>query len=262
MKNAKLILVPIVAAMAVMTAGCDQSRRESASLEDLISHHMEARGGAERVATIETITLHGKYVHAQDEMPFSEYYRPPYYLAEAKMFGQRFLQAYDGNETWWTIPPLDVRNAAKIPDDDFRSEMLPYNALHFGGLTTFDENGEQAKLVGREDLDGRSMYTVHVVSSNGLEVWHHIDPESFLEARRVFAMSGKRSTLEGGGMESILTHVSMIFSDYRDIDGVMVPHRTEYWGDSNLMGTFEVDEAEFNRIIDLTMFRRPDKETD
>ena len=77
MKNAKLILVPIVAAMAVMTAACDQSRREQAALKDLISHHMEARGGAERIATIETITLHGKYVHAQDAAPLTEYYRPP-----------------------------------------------------------------------------------------------------------------------------------------------------------------------------------------
>jgi len=59
-----------------------------------------------------------------------------------------------------------------------------------------------------------------------------------------------------------MTHVSMVFFDYRDIDGVMVPHRTEYWGDNNLMGTFVVDQAEFNRFIDLTMFHRPVDETD
>ncbi len=174
MRILKLVPAAIASALVLTLTGCEGTRTEPVNLEELIARHMKARGGIDRIGAIDTVTLEGKYFDSEDATPFTEYYRPPYYLAEARLFGRRLLQAYDGKITWWKMPPLGIREAVTIPEEDFRSVMLPYNARHFGGLATTNEPGVQTTFAGREELDGKSMFKVLVKARDDLEVWHFL----------------------------------------------------------------------------------------
>ena len=59
-----------------------------------------------------------------------------------------------------------------------------------------------------------------------------------------------------------LQRVVIVFSEYRDIDGLTVAHQAEYWGDGNLMGTFVVDEAVFNNQVHSAIFQMPESDSE
>ncbi len=248
--------------LAAGIAGCtaDQSPRgEPQSLEDLVQRNLAARGGGSRLAELHTIVLRGAYYdsgESGDGTPFAEYYRFPWYLAEAELFGRRILQGYDGNLAWWLAPPFGIRTAEAIPTEDTRSFAIPYNADFVGRFAAPGRAGFTITFSGRQTVAGRSIYRVDVQQEDGLRVCHLFDAVTFLETERILIRTAKGSS--GAGESQATDTASLRFFDYRKHDGLNVARRVEYRNNGTLMGTFHIDDVALNVPLEPDFFRMPD----
>ena len=110
---------------------------EDMSLEEVISTHIETRGGLEAIQGMESAKLVGNMNMGGMEAPFTmEFKRPNKIRTEFTMQGMTGVMAYDG-ETGWAIMPFMgkndpekmVRRSAQASERSGRSDRR-----HFGEL--------------------------------------------------------------------------------------------------------------------------------
>jgi hypothetical protein len=156
--------------------------------------------------------------------------RPRRSRMELSVEGMTGVQAFDGTRAWG-IPP-GGRKAEALPEEMARD--LATRADIEGPLVDHEAKGHKLELAGREALDGREAYKIKVVLKTG-EVEHvWLDAQSFLELR-----SEARRVVRGSALE-----LETRFSDYREVGGVLWPHRIE----SGPKGRSERQVITFSRI--------------
>lgn len=186
--------------------------------EELVRKTIAAQGGRERWDAVQSMEWSGQYSTFSAPKPFSlirkrpDRYRFEYYYGDWPI-----VLGYDGS-TAWTIDksiftPVDWAVEAPLPV----ARAIAGDAEFGGSLLDFGAKGHAVELVGREDLEGEDVYHLQVKLSNGsVESWY-LDAEGFLPLARVSA------TFELGKVYEQWTW----FSDYRDVDGLLLPHSLE-----------------------------------
>ena len=103
----------------------------------------------------------------------------------------------------------------------FSKEEASYARDEFvidGPLIDYAAKGVAVKLAGLDDVDGRKAYLLEVTLPSGASRRMWIDAQTFLDVR---VDRPSTSPLTKGAP------VSIYYSDYRSIDGVMIPHAIE-----------------------------------
>jgi hypothetical protein len=150
------------------------------------------------------------------ELPFvMELERPRKSRVEIVFQGQTAVQVYDGENGWKLRPFLGRREVEPYNDEERR--IASQQADLDGLLIDHASKGSQVELVATEPVDGRDAYKLQVKLSSGeiRNVW--IDQETSLEVR----VDGTRR-LDGKPVP-----VYTYFSDYRAVDGLLIPHVLE-----------------------------------
>jgi hypothetical protein len=204
------------------------------TLDRVIERHIEAIGGREAIARLTSRVTHGRKVtdlptrnppvHESDE--FWIYAKTPgkYRVAQASNGGTR-LEGYDGQVCWrWVGGELDLD-----AHYDWRFAWLidPQNALRI------KEYFPEMRVVGSRTLDGRLVYRVDIDEDESHALY--FDAETGLLVRLGYNRE---------------------LSDYRDMDGVLVPLRysiSRKGGSS----TYVFDQIEHNVPLEDTVFNPP-----
>ena len=133
--------------------------------------------------------------------------------------GASQITAFDGT-TWWRIDPFASGAAvgpvpeAELPDLQEESEFdgplltrgLPRSRFRYVGASVVTVGGRRVPV-----------HSIHVTFPNGRETTVHLDAGSFLEVLRT-------QTRPVMGRE---TAMELTSSDYRDVQGLKVPHLLE-----------------------------------
>jgi hypothetical protein len=128
--------------------------------------------------------------------------------------------------------------------DNMRNSSFPHPFLNYKDL------GIAAKLVGKEKVGEREAYVIVFEPTSGSTVRQFIDAESYLPTRFVTTVNVPQL---GQDLEQTTE-----FKDYRDLDGIKVPHRVEA---SSAVQSFTVvvEKVEHNTEIDPALFNKPAK---
>ncbi|WP_005037125.1 caspase family protein [Holophaga foetida] len=120
-----------------------------------------------------------------------------------------------------------------------------------GSLARYRERGDSLVLVGREALEGRDMLKLRLkreTPPNTQDILIWIDAETHLVRRMLNTVFQNRKKID---------EYDCWLEDYREIDGIKVPHRTRAKTLANQTYTTLVESIEFNPEIDPARFEMP-----
>jgi hypothetical protein len=206
-----------VLAMAVvipLTAGAPLAAAEM-SVEDLLQKHSAACGG-DRWNEVRSLEMIGTATIFSIQAPFRVLrMRPGSYSFERVIQENEVVSVFDGSSAWWNNPGMgfDWPVPAPLPE----AAILRREADFDGPLLNHDTDGQRIELLGPGDLDGEEGWELKVTWRDGAEERWFLDPQTHLAIGRV------SPDADYGRPREKVT----FFSDYREVDGLMLPHRIE-----------------------------------
>jgi len=219
--------------------------------DELIAKNIEARGGLARIQAITSIRATGVVRLGGGNGIVEQAYtllqvRPGSLRRERSMQGLTSITAYDGSVGWSLNPFRGRKEPQLLPPDAVKG--LASEADLDGPLVDYKKKGHTVEYQGTEDIDGTEAHKLHVTLKDGTLVDLYLDPDYFLEIRRI-----ERRTVRGVEEESEIDP-----GNYGKVEGVMMPFSTES-GARGGPKSFRIalTKIEANVAIDPSVFRFP-----
>src|SRR6266853_171908 len=218
--------------------------------DELVAKNIDAKGGATRLNNLQTLRATGKLlvpVQGQIELGFVQTKkRPDEVRTEASLQGMTQIEAYDGKEGWKVSPFFGRKDPERMSADDVKA--LVEDTEIDGPLADWKTKGSTVEYLGTEDVDGTPAHKLKVVRKNGDVTFVYLDPDAFLEIRKI------SQRVEQGAQVEVETDVG----DYEKAGGVFVPTSIEVGRkgspDKQMV---VVDKVEANVPLDDTIFHFP-----
>jgi hypothetical protein len=234
----------LLAALALSSAAAACCGAQT--LDEILTRYLEARGGAQRLATVQSLRLTGQIQFAVGlSGPFTlERRRPKSMRAEFLLEGARGVQAFDGHVAWALAPGEKAGEALSGREAGEVEEQSDID----GPLVDWKAKGHSLALLGRQMLEGRDTWKLRLTTAKGNVRTVFLDAKTILEA----CIEGTRTL---GGQELL---VESWLSDYRTVDGIPIPFRIESGPKgSRERQRIQFDKAELNVPLDASRFRMP-----
>jgi outer membrane protein assembly factor BamB len=203
------------------TAGTSPSpATPTLSLEEIVARYEAARGGRERWQALRSIEMKGTFTSFSEEAPFTlRRKRPTLYRFDSRMIQKEMTLAQDAQGPWWLYPLYGVETPTKTEEPP-AVVMTARDAEIEPALLGYQEKGHKVALAGRGDVSGQETLRLELTRPNGwVETWH-LDPRTYLEVAvdsKVFDYSQLPQEMQERAY----------FSDFRTVDGLILPHRIE-----------------------------------
>ncbi len=220
------------------------------SAEELAAKNIEAKGGIERLHSIEsvrltgTLTVNGGMLQLECVTLIK---RPHSVRYEAKLQGLTQVQAFDGSQAWQINPFQGRKDPEKLSSDDAKG--MGEDAADFvGALVDYKDKGYRLESLGTEDVDGTDAYKLRMSRPNGDVLYIYLDPDHFLEIRTL-----SRRVEHGVPSETVTD-----YGDYERVNGVYLPLSQESGPKgSSARQKVQFETAETNVAIDDKTFNFP-----
>jgi outer membrane lipoprotein-sorting protein len=237
------VFAPVAA--AVLALGAEAG---NPTADELVQKNIEARGGLEKLHAVKSLRMTGTMSLGNEAAAPTvlEFQRPSKVRWQFTVDGQTAVQAYDGKTAWVILPFSGDSEPHEMSAEDRKGIAL--QADIDGPLVDAEKKGNTITLVGREKPDGRDAWKLKITTSDGDERFVFLDAKTYLQF-----MTVTERTVEGRKME-IVNRIG----DYRDVDGVKLPHSFEAGAegvpDSQVL---HFDKIEVNVPIDDSRFAMP-----
>ena len=221
----------------------------SQTVDEIISKNIETKGGLQKLKSIKSMKMTGKVFTGGFEMSMTLWAKRPNKSRMETVFqDQKTVQAYDGEKAWQINPFMGSNEPQEIKG--LQAEDLKEKADFDGPLIDYKKKGHKVEFMGKEDLEGTEVYKLKVTMKSGRVVYIYLDTDSCIELKQ-------STTLNYQGTEYL---VETIFGDYKEVDGIMVPHFIETKLNGQTQARIIIEKVEFNIEIDDSLFKMPAKE--
>lgn len=225
-----------------------QEAQEARELDRVLAMNHEARGGLEKLRSIQGVRVTGTMSVQGMEAPFAIHLRRPNQSrVEGDFGGMALIQAFDGQQAWGQQPgqskPTVVEGelaAAQAADSALSSPWFEYTEL-----------GYQVELAGREEIESGEAWKLVVTAPGGVTHQVFLGTDDGLEKKRIYPADF------GFGLED----ATVRFEDYREVDGLMLAHR-QIMGSAMGEMPLTLDSFEINPEIDPEIFFMPGQMAD
>jgi photosystem II stability/assembly factor-like uncharacterized protein len=237
-------------ALAVL-ALCLAPRAFALTVDEVVARHIEARGGAARIAAIKSLRLTGKAIFGGGDFSLNAEFgqivaRPDRIRQEITIQGITAIDAFDGKDSWSVDPFEGRRDPFRTSADEARG--LAQDADFEGALVNYRQKGHRVELLGTDDVDGTAAVKLRVLLKDGDVEYDYLDPDTFLEIRRVRERHVR-------GSERV-TETDL--GSYVLIDGVWIPSSIESGPKGGpKTARFTVEAAESNVSFPGAIFSFP-----
>ncbi len=230
--------------LALPSLAAAQTAATSLTVDEVVARHLETKGGAEKWKTIQTQKMTGVAMAQGFELAMTVYAKRPNVSRQEltiALSGQpavTIVNLFDGAKAW-TINPMSgsstpqempaAQTATASAQADFDGPLLDYQAKGF-------------TVVLMDPVTVGKIQALHLkVTRADVPTQHfYLDPVTFVELR--VATEGE------GANETDLF-------DYREVEGVMVPHAIRISQGGTLQAELKILTVEFNTPIDDALFR-------
>lgn len=206
-----LILLPGLAAPAPAQDAAQDSA--APTVEELIAKNLEAKGGRETLAGVQSARVTGKMNMAGMEAPFVYQWKAPDRIRiEFTIQGMTGIQAFDGESGWTVMPFMGKTDPEKMSAEDVA--QLGDDADFRGQLFDPEAKGYTVEYAGEEEVEGTPTYKLRLTKEDGGVSHLYLDQEYFLEIKQ-----DSKRTLRGQEVET-----QTAVGDYKEVSGMLVPH--------------------------------------
>jgi len=215
----------------------------------MIAKHIAARGGAEALKAIQTLTITGKFRPPGFDANlayFETIDRPGKARIDITLQGLTVVQSYDGASGWQIQPFNGRKDPETLSSDDVKS--LQEEADFEDPLIDYKAKGDTVTYLGLEEVDGAPTHAIRVNLRNGDTQTWYLDPDLWL-AVRVTTRTIQR------GVETIN---DTDFGDYEKVAGVWFPFEQESGTEgSSQRQHLTYEKVEVNLPVDAGRFVQP-----
>jgi outer membrane lipoprotein-sorting protein len=218
---------------------------QTPTAEELVAKNLAARGGLEKLQSLNTMKVTGIVAFQGMEMPMTLLTKRPNKMRqELSMQGQSIVQAFDGQTVWASNPMLGPgARALEGPQAD----ALKNQALFDGPLVGYKDRGDTIEVVGPAEVEGAKAWKLKVARQDGRSMFILLDATTFLERQWSVTMEQNGLTME----------IDTIIGDYQPVDGVQVARSMRTVMGGNPMGTLKIASVEFNVPVEDSVFVMP-----
>lgn len=215
------------------------------SLEDVISKHIKAKGGAQNWAKIKNMKITGSYTGFSITDDFTLYKAQPNHLYfDHTLNGRDMLIGYDGEQAWWFNGWMETPISVPLTGNDYK--VMIQDAEFSTPFMNPKRKDLKITYKGEGDFDGEPTLVLEVERDEDHKETWHLNPESYLEFARVSP---------GSEFGRDITQTT-IFDDFREVAGVKIPFytETEFHTRHRVM---EIAKVEVNTDMDRKLFSWP-----
>jgi hypothetical protein len=217
------------------------------TVDTIVALNLKARGGVDLLRSTESMKMSGSVTVPGAKGKMTQWMkRPNRKRSESELGGQKTVEAFDGTTAWaqmGEMPPQVIPQSPQLDEAKGRSEIDPV-------LLDYKERGRNVTVVGRERSDGADVFHLRI-TDKGRVTHYYIDAITGLDKK----MSNRVPSPDG----TMAVQVELRFSDYRDVQGRMVPFTVQQFVDGKPVALTKLETVEFNVPIDDAIFKMPGK---
>jgi hypothetical protein len=213
--------------------------------------NVQARGGLAKWHAVQSITLSGQMDaggKVDTQLPYTlQMKRPNKQRLAIEFAGQTALQVFDGEKGWKLRPYLNRGDPEPFSQEELRKTAD--SQIIDGPLIDYAAKGSNVELEGTETVEGKATYRLKVTNKQGhaKHVW--IDGTTFLETK----IEGHPRRFDG-----TMRPVETYLSDYRSVDGLMMPYVSETRvGGVSASHKMTIEKVALNPRLDDALFSKP-----
>ena len=231
----------------ILTAFClSGSMRADDVAEDIARIHIEAIGGQERVARLESFRGAGQSQVGDFVMEFQMWAaRPRSIRIEVNMQNKTLVQGWDGQGDPWIQNGQDGP-AGVMPGA--LGEQFKIGSSFDTPLFRSTERGYTLEYAGEDEVDGRP--AVKILATRDLTNQSTL----YLSADTYFILRQDRTRREDDGSA---LRVQTFYNDFRPVLGVIMPHRISVQEGDRMVSDMVLNWMEPNPPIDESDLRMP-----
>ena len=223
-------------------------------LIQIIERNIQARGGADAVASVQTIQTRvqiteqgfqvmGEYVATRDgKMRIDVYFD-----------GQRvFTEAFDGESGWQMDGDGTVADMSQLGEKAVRHSII----TNLYGLNEMAGLGLAVEYVGTELIDSRAYEKVNLTFEDGLVIHYYLDSETGQIVRQ------RDEVALHPDVDDTIQRFETINSDFGTVDGVVYAFHAEKrdMDTGEMTQITQVEKIILNGEIDQSIFKKPASE--
>jgi hypothetical protein len=247
-KQVRTSLRTILILCAVLIAQETLAQKATPTLNEILTKHYTAIGGAEGINKLSSYIIRGRYVNSSGtwKKNYRVFVSNQNVRSEMDIqTGMMSVQAFDGKAGWninpWsgslTPQPMNAQSSAMVAN---RSEMLRND------LITYKEKNTTLEYKGIDEIDGSDCYKISAIRKDGIIREYYLDVDSYLIVKVVTKM-----TIDGEEEND-----EIMFSNYKKVNNVYLPFAIENEGG----GGVYIDSFDNSTPIDGNMFTMPKEE--
>lgn len=237
MKNIVIFVVFILSLVLVQFAS-------GQSVDDIINQYITARGGKEKLASINSVYFEGtrqmmgnevqvKVTKVQDKLNRVDF----------EMGGNTGYTIVTPDKGWTYIPMMSDK-VNEIPDERLKTMQDQLDIS--GALVNYSDKGYKAALQGKETVNGKEAWKIQLTNAAGKSTTYYIDTKTNLLIQTRQVVEGRNNS-----QNEVITD----FSDYKEVDGVMFPQTVTTEGSRPGSGSMTFDKIEVNQPVDEKLYK-------
>jgi outer membrane lipoprotein-sorting protein len=236
------VVAALACSAAVVSVRAQVPAASPQAVDDLVAKNLQARGGIEKIKSVQTIKQIAHLSSQGLEITMTLYGKRPNMTRKELAVGpQTVLYVFDGTMAW-TLNPLAGSSDPLVvtgPDVD----MIRQESEFDSPFVDYKARGYAIELVGTETVGNRKMQHLKVTGKNRATQDCYLDTETGLEARTV--------------NQSPMGALEQEFSDYRDVQGLKMPFSVRTLQNGASVAQLAVEKIEINGAIDDALFKKP-----
>lgn len=231
------------------------------SVDDLLSKHVQARGGVDKLNAVQAVRMTGKIsmiplnemrkaAGPAQELPVTLMVkRPNRARLEMDSKGKKIIQGFDGGENAWGMRPDATEPDMLLWDEGGMGEMMGLFLEDLadleGPLVNAKEKWRLVEMEGKEGSGDEAGLNLKLTPKEGFVRSAILDGKTFF----------LRQTTRGGSDFQLET----AYADYRPMNGVQVPYSIEGRVDGELFVWIKIENAEPVSSLEDALFLVPAK---
>jgi outer membrane lipoprotein-sorting protein len=216
------------------------------TVDALVARNLQAKGGEAKLKAIQSMRMTGRVSIQGMELPMTITARRPNLMRqEMQIQDKRIVTAFDGQKAWMINPMTGSEAPQELtgPQADMAKDQADFD----GALVDWKAKGHTVELVGTEEVGAVKAQKVKVTKKNGQVQYFFLSPDTGLEIKTT------TEVLQGGTTMTVETELS----DYRSVDGIMLPHALKTSINGTPTASIVVEKIELNAPLEESLFSLP-----
>ncbi|MGH9314952.1 MAG: hypothetical protein ACRD09_07540 [Vicinamibacterales bacterium] len=216
------------------------------SIDAIVAKNLQAKGGEAKLKAVQSMRMSGRVTIQGMDLNMSIMTKRPNMMRQEMQFqDKKVVMGFDGT-TVWTINPLMGSEAPQEmtgPQADMTKEQAEFD----GPLVDWKAKGHSVEFVGTEEVGGAKAHKLKLTKKSGQVQHLYLDADSGIELKTTVQMPQGATTMT----------VETEMSDYRSVDGIMMPHALKTSINGMPTGSIIVEKIELNAPVDDAQFKMP-----